>query len=456
MTYLITLSNGSRTIPLSDNSIDTTSTSLTLVGRNYAGYGQAVATDLVHLLENFSSSISPANPIVGQMWFNTTNSTLNICTQITPSIVWTTMTTSVAGLSGAITAQQLQQSGLAPIASPTFTGIPSGPTPDGTQSQQLATVGYVSNNFPTSNSPTFTGIPSGPTPDGTHSQQFATVGYVQSEIASVNVRIRLTANTSFFVATTGSDSNNGLSSGTAWATLQHAYNAIQQNYDLNGFTATINVAAGTYVGVHMRNPIVGQNGPGFLEWAGVGATSIINADSSGVGAFYGSMGAQAYIHGFKVQNSNNSSVDFAPTGWGIYADTSYFVVNNITFGGCGQTQLYAANHATIGVTGASSTFAVTGNATAFCAAEISAYIGIPDSIVTFSNPVTYSSAVMLATLGGTLDIHGITYVNGSNVSGCRFVSDIFGAVTTQTNVTTTIPGTIAGSLNPSGAGAYYN
>lgn len=47
----------------------------------------------------------------------------------------------------------------------------------------------------------------------------------------------------FYVATTGSDSNDGLSSATAWATLQRAFNAIPQGYNAN---LVIQLGAGTF------------------------------------------------------------------------------------------------------------------------------------------------------------------------------------------------------------------
>ena len=43
---------------------------LTLVGKNYPGYGQPVADNFIHLLENFSSSIPPINPVEGQLWYD--------------------------------------------------------------------------------------------------------------------------------------------------------------------------------------------------------------------------------------------------------------------------------------------------------------------------------------------------------------------------------------------------
>jgi hypothetical protein len=46
--------------------------------------------------------------------------------------------------------------------------------------------------------------------------------------------------------TTGNDSNNGLTAGTAFLTIQAAINAIYRNYDWNGYSCTIQLADGTY------------------------------------------------------------------------------------------------------------------------------------------------------------------------------------------------------------------
>jgi hypothetical protein len=48
---------------------------LTLVGRNFPGYGQAVAENLIHILENSASPVPPINPIEGQLWFDISDPT---------------------------------------------------------------------------------------------------------------------------------------------------------------------------------------------------------------------------------------------------------------------------------------------------------------------------------------------------------------------------------------------
>ena len=79
MAYTIVKSDGTVLTTIADGQINTTNTSLGLPGRNYAGYGIVVDTNFVHQLENFADSTPPANPLRGQLWFNTNNNTLCVC-----------------------------------------------------------------------------------------------------------------------------------------------------------------------------------------------------------------------------------------------------------------------------------------------------------------------------------------------------------------------------------------
>ena len=79
MAYTIVKSDGTVLTTIADGTINTTSTSLGLPGRNYAGYGQALDTNFTHMAENFADTAPPANPLRGQLWYNTNNSTLYVC-----------------------------------------------------------------------------------------------------------------------------------------------------------------------------------------------------------------------------------------------------------------------------------------------------------------------------------------------------------------------------------------
>jgi hypothetical protein len=76
MPYTITHSDGERSIVVNDQTLDT-STSLKFVGKNYTGYAKDIAENFLHLLENFADASPPANPTLGQLWYDTdTNSTI--------------------------------------------------------------------------------------------------------------------------------------------------------------------------------------------------------------------------------------------------------------------------------------------------------------------------------------------------------------------------------------------
>ena len=79
MAYTITLSNGTVLTTVANETVDDT-TSLRLVGRNYAGYGEIIANDLVHMLENFADVTAPTAPLTGQLWWNPTTQALEVWT----------------------------------------------------------------------------------------------------------------------------------------------------------------------------------------------------------------------------------------------------------------------------------------------------------------------------------------------------------------------------------------
>lgn len=78
MTYSIILTNGSTLTQVPDGALDQTSTDLTLIGKNASGYGNYIDNNFVNLLENFANITQPIHPIVGQLWFDTTENRLKV------------------------------------------------------------------------------------------------------------------------------------------------------------------------------------------------------------------------------------------------------------------------------------------------------------------------------------------------------------------------------------------
>jgi hypothetical protein len=99
MAYTIVKSNGQVLTTIPDGTINTSSTSLALPGRNYAGYGQYLDTNMVWLAQNFANTSPPPNPLAGQLWYNTNANTLYVCPAdgTANANAWLALTTTSSG-----------------------------------------------------------------------------------------------------------------------------------------------------------------------------------------------------------------------------------------------------------------------------------------------------------------------------------------------------------------------
>ncbi len=85
MAYTVNKTNSSAT-PNSytvQDSILNTQTDIPFVGKGYAGYGEVIAENFLHLLENFSNTTAPAKPIKGQLWYDESEGRLKVYTGTT-------------------------------------------------------------------------------------------------------------------------------------------------------------------------------------------------------------------------------------------------------------------------------------------------------------------------------------------------------------------------------------
>jgi len=78
MAYTINKTDGTILATVADGQIDEQSTDITLIGKNYSGFGESINENFIKILENFSSSSQPLNPIRGQIWFDTSELKLKV------------------------------------------------------------------------------------------------------------------------------------------------------------------------------------------------------------------------------------------------------------------------------------------------------------------------------------------------------------------------------------------
>ena len=117
MAYTISLSNGTSLLGstgLPDGTINTTSTSLSLIGKNYPGYGVFMMENFVKLLENFANDSAPSNALPGQIWFDNTagNKVLKLNVSAT---IGTTQWKALAGITSGATKPNAGANPISPV-----------------------------------------------------------------------------------------------------------------------------------------------------------------------------------------------------------------------------------------------------------------------------------------------------------------------------------------------------
>ncbi len=253
-------------------------------------------------------------------------------------------------------------------------------------------------------------------------------------------RVRLTANTNFYVnASTGNDSNNGLTSGTAWATLQNAYDVVRKNYDLSGFVATINVASGTYAALNAQGPCVGTTAPASVIFSGSGATV---STSTGSACFSAQTGAQYSVSGFTVVCSTNGGSGIAAVGGGSILSLGASMV----FGACSGSHMLASGGGQILGT---ANYSITGSAGAHMNAANGGAVSVGSSLsVTLTGTPTFSTAFALATGLSQINSGGNTYTGSAN--GTRYNVASNAMVNTASGGSSYFPGGAAGITGTGG------
>jgi len=78
MTYRLNKTNGDLLVDLVDGQIDETTTDITLVGKNYKGFGEFINENYIKILENFASTSAPGNPLSGQLWWDTAEERMKV------------------------------------------------------------------------------------------------------------------------------------------------------------------------------------------------------------------------------------------------------------------------------------------------------------------------------------------------------------------------------------------
>jgi hypothetical protein len=255
------------------------------------------------------------------------------------------------------------------------------------------------------------------------------------------VRQKLANNLSLFVnASTGNDTTgDGLTSGTAWATLQKAWNVIQATYDPGAFVITVSVADGTDTGGLVAQGLVpGQLGYSSIVFqgnTGTPANCIISTSGSCIKA---TGGARFTVKGFKLLSSGGSGIDGNDYG----TEVGY---SQMSFGACAAGNHVVANlGAQVIILG---NYTISGGAINHWIAQANGVIApsIESSgfTITLTGTPAFSHDFADATKSGTLYVPGLVF--SGSATGARYLADLNGVIWTGSGGANYFPGNSAGS-----------
>lgn len=256
------------------------------------------------------------------------------------------------------------------------------------------------------------------------------------------VRRRLTGNTSFYVnGSTGNDNNDGLSSGSAWATLTKVASYLSTQVDLNGFTVTVNVANGTYTaGFSLGSMLPGQSSPNQVKLIGNNANPISCFVNVATGAAFQAGGGGGFsVEGFQVAGPSPIA------GAGLYAASGGVILfQNIFFNVAGVAQLFAEVGGFLRTSGG---YTINNSAPSHIKAQdggVVSIVGVNISVVgtpAFPTAFAYSYT-------GVINAPASLYSGGA--TGPRYYVDMNGAIKTNGAGANFFPGSIAGAVNAGG------
>jgi hypothetical protein len=269
---------------------------------------------------------------------------------------------------------------------------------------------------------------------------YLTVGTSGSgTVMTGNAREVLAADRTYYVnSSTGSDSNNGLTSGTAFLTIGKALSTAAL-LDFAGFGITVSLS-GSFTEVVTIPVCTGQTTAAKLIIDGNGSATLTSATASG-GTVECPKNAQCTIQGLTVSNTGASSAR------GVSARGGHIIFGyGMTFGavanGC---QVFANAGGFIECAG--QTITVSGNATNFILCSFAGYVSFFCTIAFGTR--TYTTTVSAAD-GGQVEING-TFTG--TVTAARYSATMNGLIDTYTGNTSYIPGSTAGST---ATGGQYN
>ncbi|MCI4435737.1 MAG: hypothetical protein JHC33_02855 [Ignisphaera sp.] len=266
---------------------------------------------------------------------------------------------------------------------------------------------------------------------------FTTGSTVYCTRPAVATRELLTAARTYYVATTGSDSNNGLSVSTPFLTIQKAINTVC-SLDMGAYQVTIQVADGTYTNTSVGNNYIGTLPPIIQGNTTTPANCILSTTSSDCLA----------VNQAIVWNINGFTLKTTTSGNGLNAQNGGIInFQNIVFGACATAHINAQNS---GIINCQSNYTITGSYPIHWKVIESGVVwDIPGKTITITGTPAFSTAFLYMRTASIIVISNNTTFTGS-ATGVRYSINLNSACFVNGAATTYLPGNTSGTTATGG------
>lgn len=245
-------------------------------------------------------------------------------------------------------------------------------------------------------------------PDGTTWHEALVADRSSGRISFPNTRMRevLSADRTYYVnASSGFDSNDGLGSGTAFATIQKAIDVIAA-LDTSIYAVTVQVAAGTYTTANALKRLVGA-GSVVIE-GDTSTPSNVHVDATGDAFTSEAPPGQWEVKGFKLTASVNCLDTSAACGLSF---------RDIEFGMAGSYHIAARAPGTFVL--ATGNYSISGAAAVHLSADGGGVINIFNRAVTVSGTPNFSAAFAYCQSNSTIVAASATFTGSATGSRYR-------------------------------------
>jgi hypothetical protein len=254
----------------------------------------------------------------------------------------------------------------------------------------------------------------------------------------INAREVLTANRTYYVSPTGSNSNDGLTPATAFATIYKAYEVALKQLDTAGYTVTAQLADGTYnETVQISAALVGGGVFAISGNAANPGNVILSAAAIGTVVTYAT-GQQILLQHLEIRNSSGSGIYCGAPG------TFLRIGAGMRFGACSAAQMQLNVGSFLRC---ESSYSIVGNAGYHLIASnsIVQYYALT---VTLVGTPAFATRFVNAALLANVQMAGVTFVGSA--TGVRYFAGTNAIIYTNGGGATYFPGDAAGTVASGG------